>query len=327
MKRDRARPFALLVLCAMLLASSGGAVAGEFTLDSREYKLMLEPARFDFKNPGKTVDAFWEQKLTAIITDALGKTKKGKARSKGSFDETRERQTVFRDTKECALNAVGYSVRERTKIKNNKLDPDSREMTLKFRTADVLIAQEALPEKGKTKLEEDIVPLLVRKVDPSGKETGAFARPPSMRSIFSVSLTEDLEPGDVFATVADIAKHFKDLADRLERAGGKDIAFNAALFKGPTFHELVFKGATVDLGDVEGEFDLSLWYREGHFKAEAPALAELSFKYDVKDDAAVGEAARRALRLFKALQLGLGGWTSPDRETKTSAALPASCHP
>lgn len=330
MERGGAPSFAprLLVLCAMLLAASPVAIAAEFKLDSREYKLALEPTKFDFKNPGKTVDAFWEDKLKGIIADALGKTKKGKARHKGSFDDTKERQTVFRDTKDCDLNAIGYSVRERTKIKKGELEPDSRDMTLKFRTADVLIAWEALPEKGETKFEEDIAPLLVRKVDASGKETGSFAKPPSMRSIFSVSLTEELESTDKFTTVADVAKHFKDFKDRLERAGGKDIAPGAALSEGPVFHEVVFKGAAVDLGEkIEADFDLSIWYHAGKFKTEAPALAELSFKYDAKDGDAIGEAARRALTLFKALQVGLDGWTSPDRETKTSAALPKSCHP
>ena len=276
MERGRALSFALrlLVLCTMLLAGSGSAVAAEFTLDSREYKLALEPRKFDFKNPGKTVDAFWEDKLKGIIADALGKTKKGKARHKGNFDDTKERQTVFRDTKDCDLDAIGYSVRERTKIKKEKLDPDSREMTLKFRTADVLIAWEALPEKGDTKFEEDIVPLLVRKIDAAGKETGAFAKPPSMRSIFSVSATEELEPTDKFTTVADVAKQFKDFRDRLDRAGGKGIAPGAALREGPVFHELVFKGAAVDLGEkIEADFDLSLWYRAGKFKTEAPVLA------------------------------------------------------
>lgn len=329
MERGSAPSFApgLLVLCAMLLAASPVAVAAEFKLDSREYKLALEPARFDFKNPGKTVDALWEEKLKGIIAAALGETKKGKARHKGKFDDTKERQTVFRDTKDCDLNAIGYSVRERTKIKTEKLDPDSREMTLKFRTPDVLIAWEALPEKGDTKFEEDIAPLLIRKVDGAGKEMGTFAKPPSMRSIFSVSLTEELEPTDKFTTVADVAKHFKDFRDRLERAGGKDIAPGVALSEGPVFHELVFKGAAVDLGEkLEADFDLSLWYHAGKFKTEAPVLAELSFKYDAKDGDAAGEGARRALALFKALQLGLDGWTNPDRETKTSAALPPSCH-
>lgn len=331
MERDRAPPFAprLLVLCTMLLAGSGSAVAAEFKLDSREYKLALEPAKFDFKNPGKTVDALWQDKLKGIIADALGKTKKGEARHKGKFDGTKERQIVFRDTKNCALDALGYSLRERTDFDKGQLETDSREMTLKFRTPDVFVAQEAVPKKGKAKFEEDIAPLIVRNVDTAGNEKGAFARPPAMRSIFSVSLTKDkLKPADQFNTIGNVVKHFKDLERGLERAGGKDIAPGTALTQGPTFHELVFKGGVVDLGEkMNAKVDVSLWYHAGKFKTEVPALAELSFKYDVKAGDAIGEAARRALTLFKALQVGLDGWTSPDRETKTSAALPASCHP
>lgn len=311
-----------IVISALLLAASESAVATEFKLDSREYKLALDPVKFGTGDPSKAADELWD-KVSVIVSDTLGKTKKGKTRHEGSFDDTKERQTVFRDTRDCALNAVGYSVRERTKIKKDKLDPTSREMTLKFRTSDVVIAWEALPEGGKIKFEEDIAPLIVRRVDASG-EKGAFARPPSMRSIFSVSLTQKVGPADEFKTVADVGTHFFDFKERLERAGS-DIAFGTALAKGPVFHELVFQGASIDLGDVEAEVDLSLWYRDGKIKTEAPALAEVSFKYSLTHSDEIGEAARRALNLFKALQLGLDGWTSPDRETKTAAALPESC--
>jgi hypothetical protein len=57
-----------------------------------------------------------------------------------------------------------------------------------------------------------------------------------------------------------------------------------------------------------------------------PEIAELSFKYALSEGAEAGAAARRALALFKALQSDLKEWASPDRETKTSAALPAACH-
>jgi hypothetical protein len=65
---------------------------------------------------------------------------------------------------------------------------------------------------------------------------------------------------------------------------------------------------------------------QGMLGRAKPEIAELSFKYALSEGAEAGAAARRALALFKALQSDLKEWASPDRETKTSAALPAACH-
>jgi hypothetical protein len=318
-----------LILVPIFLSAPAGAVAVELNLESREYKLALDPAKFDFREPQKTAGEFWT-KLTQIIDASLGKGAGGKVRfADSSFDKSKQRRTVFRDTKECVLNAVGYSVRERIKFKDGALNPESRELTLKFRTSDMMAAQE-FPDSSETKFEEDVAPLLVRKIDASGVEKGAFAQPPSMRSIFSVSVDKKIKPAAEFKTIADVAKHFEDFRGQLNRAGGDKIDLGAALAEGQTFHELVFEGAEVFLDDefkkeAKAKFDLSLWYREGQFKTEPPALAEISYKYDVEEAEPAGLVARRALALFKAMQSKLDGWTSPDRETKTAAALPKDC--
>ena len=70
------------------------------------------------------------------------------------------------------------------------------------------------------------------------------------------------------------------------------------------------------------EFDLTLWHVG---EAAQPAIAEFSFKYEVKDGEVADEVAWRALVLFRALQETLGDWASPESETKTSLALPKSC--
>ena len=94
---------------------------------------------------------------------------------------------------------------------------------------------------------------------------------------------------------------------------------------GERFHERVFSGAFagVDLGNkIDAEFDLTLWHIAG---AAQPVVAELSFKYEFDNGDLEGAVAWRALVLFRALQEMLGDWASPERETKTSLALPKSC--
>jgi hypothetical protein len=162
------------------------------------------------------------------------------------------------------LNSHGYTLRERVKVKKGKPDPHSRDVTLKFRTPDLIVAAEALPAKGKAKFEEDITPFLVRTVNPNGSETTSFVQPSSMRSLFSVSITKDLEPSDRLLTLADASAMYPDLQQRLKLAGATAIQADAKLTPGLAFHELVFGGASVDLGaKVDAEFDFSLWYERG----------------------------------------------------------------
>jgi hypothetical protein len=317
-------PFVVLSAVVALLLSAQAA-AGDLKLDSREYKIMLRPQKFAGKDPAKSVDEFWDSKLGKIIADALDKRENGEARAKGSFEKQKERSIAFRDTVGCVLKDHDYSFRERTKIKNGKPDSDSREVTLKFRTPDLFVAAAAYAgDSPGVKFEEDIAPLLVRTVRKSGT-TAAFARPPAMRSLFSVSRSRGIKSDDQLRTLEDVAALYSDLASSLERAGMKNGGLGAKLIKGDEFRETVFSGASVDLGHkLDAEFDLSLWYR-GQQQGGEPAVAELSFKYDTEDGQVTGQVAERAFRLFKALQARLGGWANPEAETKTSLGLPAEC--
>src|SRR2546430_5127835 len=107
----------------------------------------------------------------AIFARVLKKGKNDKPRHKGSFDDSKQRQVTFRDAPACVLNSHGYTLRDRVKVKKGTPDPDSGEVTLKFRTPDLIVAAEALPGKGKAKFEEDIIPLIVRTVNADRKST------------------------------------------------------------------------------------------------------------------------------------------------------------
>jgi hypothetical protein len=301
-----------------LVATCAAATAQEPKLQSREYKLMLDPKRFDRLAPQRVVDQLWTTKLAGIIATHLDKRSDGGTRAKGLFDKTKQRKVVFRDTNEtCLLDRQGYIFREHTRLKDGKPD---REVTLKFRSPDIFLAAARMPATGDSKFEEDITPVVIVS---SGKPAVArFATPPSMRSLFSASETRDV-PADVrLTTLADVVRVFPELGTRLETAA---VAPSEAVRPGRAFNEMVISGGTVDLGSsLDAEFDVTLWY-DGLPGRGKPETAELSFKYDVKNGRVSGEAAARALRLFTALQSDLADWTSPDRETKTSVGLSTVC--
>jgi hypothetical protein len=315
----------MLAIWGVCLMAADLGAAQQPRPESREYKIMLAPDKFPLRGPGNTTEELWESIINPIIAGALDRRDNGKPRHKGSLVDSKQRQVTFRDTSACVLNRHGYTLRECVKVKKGKPEPESAEATLKFRTPDLIIAAEALPSKGKVKFEEDIAPLI--RVNAGGSETAQFAKPPSMRSLFSVSITTDLEPSYQLLTVDNASALYPDLQHHLQLVGAGPVRGDAQLRPGSTFHEVVFDGASVDLGaKVDAEFDLSLWYKNGTLGTAKPKIAELSFKYTLSEGPEAGPAARRALALFKALQSPLGDWASPDRETKTSIALPAACH-
>ena len=301
-----------------LLATCAAAAADDVRLQSREYKLMLEPKRFDRLAPQRVVDQLWTTKLTGIIGTRLDTRNDGGTRAKGKFDKSTQRRILFRDTHEsCLLDREGYIFRERVRQRDGKPD---REVTLKFRSPDMFLAAARTTKAGGSKFEEDIAPLVAGS---SGKGGPAkFVTPPSMRSLFSASETRDVPADARFATLADVFRLYPDLGIRLERAG---IQPSEALQSGRAFNEMVISGGTVDLGgNLDAEFDVTLWY-DGLPGRGKPETAELSFKYDVKSGSVSGEAAGRALRLFAAMQTELADWASPDRETKASVGLLTVC--
>src|SRR4051794_26590635 len=101
------RAFVMILLaCCSLVGGGTGACAKQAGPESREYKLMLLPERFDIKNPAKTVDEFWEE-LKAVIAKALDRRDNGQLRHHRSFTDSKQRRVLFRDTPDCILNTHG----------------------------------------------------------------------------------------------------------------------------------------------------------------------------------------------------------------------------
>ena len=310
-------------ICVIALVSPATTDAGGVKLDLREYKLMLRPETFAGPNQRQTVNQFWSGHLVPIIA-GLGPKKNGEARHKGEFEPEPERQVIFRDTPECALKENGLVLRERIKLKDDKPDWEHRKATLKFRTPDIFLATAAdfaaVDANAKVKQEEDISPLVVF-IEADGTRTAEFARPPSIRSLFARSVSQDLEAIAGLNTFGEAEELFPGLSVSIQVGAP---AARTPLIAGDAFYDRVYGGAVVDLGDTDGEFEITLWHRDASSSSE-PEVAELSFKYATRQGDVDGDVARRALTLFALMQKKLTGWTDPDHETKTSIGLPKDC--
>ena len=117
------RSFSILVLLAPAAASAEG-----IQIESREYKLMLDPGKFA-DNQAAAVERFWNDKggLKQVIDQHLDR-KDGVPRSKGSFELDKERNILFREiklasTKDCARACLqlGRQLRENGTESNAEL--------------------------------------------------------------------------------------------------------------------------------------------------------------------------------------------------------------
>jgi hypothetical protein len=315
------RSFVLGLATTGMLASS---IADSFELDSREYKLMLDPQKFSGAPTPDEANRFWGDMLKPIIERRLDARDDGEPRHKKKFKLDEERTVRFWDTDACDLDRHGYVLRERADVRDGREDPSRREVTLKLRTPDLFLAAGALlPAAGDDadeKFEEDIGVLLARAEDGPGVERIEVARPPSMRSLFSRSVSQPLAAEASLASAEEVIELYPGL-------NNLDIVDNGAanLVHGALISEYVFEGAEVDLGrDVDAGFALTLWYAADRTGGASPAVAEISFKYDTDDGDVAPAVARRAMTLFLAMQAELA-WASPERATKTSSGLPEGC--
>ena len=125
------------VLAAPMLAEPKDA---EYSADSREYKLLLNPSKFHPDTP-KAIGTLWDDHLKALIDDALGMKDHNKHRYTGTFDvnQPKRRMIRFWDTVppyQCTFKYHGYNLRERVELVDGQENGHGREVTLKLRDPD-----------------------------------------------------------------------------------------------------------------------------------------------------------------------------------------------
>jgi hypothetical protein len=281
---------------AAVLLLPVSAIAGAIELDSREYKLMLKPEQFSGADSKQAVKRFAIEQLVPAVraqwnSDAAAKLQ----------DDLKphERIVRFKDSASCLLSRRGFSWRERVDLKDDGTRSDKAEMTLKFRSPDLLLASaislKVRNESGndKSKLEEDLSPLAVR----DGSATGLVANPRSARSQFSRSTTVETAVADAPINIAGIAALYPSFEDEF-----RSTDLSTPLEPSAEYRELVYKSKKfAAFPDLEVQFALTLWYK-GAENEDRPSLAEISYKYEIADDKVPTEAARRALALLLTMQ-------------------------
>ena len=316
----RARTSTAISVCVLIAIAAPGfsiaATAGGLELDSREYKLMLKPDKFTGADPLKAVEQFTTEQLVPALREQWNYDAAGELTQKGM--QIGERRVIrFWDSGDCLLYRNGFAWRGRTEIDEHGKRANELELTLKFRSPDAFLAA-GMPVSAKddakkvdSKLEEDLGPVAVR----GGPGEGVAANPRSVRSQFSRSTKQTVSSDKVPGTLAGIAGLYPSFNDGLRMVAG-NVQMSAPLEPSPEFRELVYESSKLDITkDLKARLALTLWY-EGAENADHPALAEISFKYDVKNGAVPNEAAGRALKLLLVMQ-DLP-WADPTAPTKTA---------
>jgi len=268
-------------------------------VNRREYKMMLHPGCFqgDARTQGKAVEGCWRAfagMLEREGIDTAGKMSLGKA--------GKQRQVSFFDTTDHALRRdLGLVFRLRRR-RDRKGPWDA---TLKFRSGDRILTGShrfrcGNKVTGKHKLEEDIKA-------PYKSETASFV------SLISRSATAEGALRNAPKDIGDCLKSF----DRLGSFEFPDTDQPVHAVNGFEASEQVYEGAFVALSDkIKAECGFVIW-TNSNGDPSYPAVAEFSFRYELKDGGKDAMAAKSAWRAFETLY-GARSWVDPSSKTKTA---------
>ncbi|MFT7531596.1 MAG: hypothetical protein ACI9FD_002614 [Gammaproteobacteria bacterium] len=260
--------------------------ANNVPVTSSEYKLMLKPELFSRVNESVQVDKFLHV-LKMEIETATNRT------IDGVMSLKKDRLVTFYDVPQiCKLKNRRYSFRARVDS-----DGDS-EVTLKFRSLDRAkssAADVSSEKKADTKLEADIGVVEGNDFKVVYSHSNSIS---SKRNINKMKDINVLFPG--FRKECDLDDELP-----LVRVGGLSV------------QEHVYKGATIDLGDIDAKISLTLWYDKTSSNSQTPVVAEVSFNYKKDFSTYNKKVVKRAKYSFIAMQ-NLTKWTAPNSKTKTS---------
>jgi len=254
------------------------------TITSREYKLILNSARFLDRIAAS--DAF--QDLIGFLAGRLG----GEIKR-----QTKEeiRNTSYLDTEDFLFRRAGYALRLR-----HEEDEDNFKLTLKFRSPDLILAEDASVEttddrRAEMKFEEDLMP--------------------PFRSVFSRSSAIRFKKKPDLATIDAAIEIFPAL-----KSLNLPKKTKLATVNGFTPKEVFRKLCKVDFRKAEPiKLGLSFWYAEN--ARDWPLIAEcaFNFEWDAGRDRFDLDQVRQANDLFRLLQMQ-PGWFNADATTKTRYA-------
>jgi hypothetical protein len=258
---------------------------------SREYKLMLQAARFagDEAQLLTTAGQLWDD-----FAGAIGRFVPS---VEGALDTiSRKRLVTFLDSQARHLWAAGYVFRIRRRLEGGR-----PEVTLKFRHPDRYVAESRQMKsphiRTEIKFEEDVKPPFI--------------------SLYGFSTKGRVGRKDVPHTLEAVTAMFPDLKKRLGKVDG---GLTLRPVNGLTVREVLVTGPFLTIGakpHVEAECALIVWY-DHRRTASHPVAVEFSFRYGNSSGRYSGKVANRAFNVFEMLQRDLGDWVDPSSSTKTA---------
>ena len=272
------KPIACAFTLAGLLAGAGAHANSPAYVDSKEYKVLLDPGRFA-SNPQSAANA-----LLQALAARLAQLNFDKSIS-GSFSASGIDRVNYYDTPgSCALDNNGYSLRIRSGSDNDA--------QFKYRHPDEELSYYTdVAGSGKnasTKLETDITPDSL---------------------VYSHSTKQDPAKSGAPATVGDLATQFPG-AKTLSAYGPQSLV----AVNGLNITQQEYGGPSSDIGQSTASFTLSLWYVGGN----APALAELSFRVKADDSKYFTTPVLQRSQVLMQAMSTLGDWKLTPSTTKTA---------
>lgn len=271
------------LLYALVLASLCGSMAAHANdpvrVDSKEYKVLLDPGQFA-SNPQTAANSLLQ--ALAVRLDQLDFDKS----IDGSFAADGLDQVAYYDTPgDCALKNAGYSVRTRS--------GDDNDIEFKYRHPDEELSYYTdVTGNGKnasSKLETDVTPLSL---------------------VYSHSTKQDPGKSGTPATIDELISQFSG-ASVLSAHGGESLAD----VNGLQITQQEYDGPSSDLGQSDADFTLTLWYVNG---SGTPALAELSFRVEADDDHYFTTPVLQRSQVLMQAMSTLGSWNLSPATTKTA---------
>lgn len=278
----------LSIISAALLSLSTSVLAADVDVGSREYKILLDTTSFSGNATTRAtkVSNYWTALKNLIENDSIERD------TSGSLSLEKSRTVIFYDVENsCDFFNAGYIFRER-------IDNGNREVTLKFRSPDRFIASkkdmDGTESGWESKFEEDLAAPFSSKYSYSTKQ--GISQSKNLNKVDDpVGLFPGLDNENLDETLT------------IEKVGNL------------TVNEYVYKNASVDLGALDGEFSLTLWYNET-VSTTQPIVAEISFKYEGANEGFSNNVVTRSKSLFSAMQEDstVASWNAQNSLTKTA---------
>jgi hypothetical protein len=268
-----------IAAAAVLLSATSHADNAPAFVDSKEYKVLLDPGKFA-SNPSSASSSLLRDLGARLSQLAFDKT------VSGNFSADKRDTVSYYDTAgTCVARNNGYAVRFR--------QGDDSDVQFKFSHADEeLSAATDVSGAGKnksSKLETDISPSSLQ---------------------YAHSTKQDPAKSGAPTSVSDLIAQFPGASALSTYKSQALVAVN-----GLSITQQEYTGPSSDLGESEAEFTLSLWYVG---TSSTPALAELSFRVDADDDAYfTTPVLHRSQILLQAIG-SLNGWTLSSSSGKTA---------